>query len=253
MVVVCQSGSRSEQAATELRREGKQDMVLLDGGMNAWEQSGAPVERGEARWALERQVRLVAGSIVLSSIVASAAVPRLKWVGAGIGGGRVRSGQQHLHDGQPAEQAALQPRTGLRHRRGALPTRRSLRDETAGSSGVALTCTDGRISQLVQEQLREEWGVDVVDLVTLPAPEAAVPDLPEQHAVWDALRISVQQHGSTRVAVVAHTDCAANAVAIDTRREQVRDAVFEVRDVVPRADVTGWLVDTATCAMDEVE
>ncbi len=90
MMVVCQGGGRAEQAATKLRREGKQDVVLLDGGMNAWEQSGAPVERGEVqRWALERQVRLVAGSIVLSSIVASAAVPRLKWVGAGIGGGLV--------------------------------------------------------------------------------------------------------------------------------------------------------------------
>lgn len=123
----------------------------------------------------------------------------------------------------------------------------------AGSFGVALTCIDGRISQVVQQQLREEWGVDFVDMVTLPGPEAAVPDLPEQHAVWDALRISVQQHGSTRVAVVAHTDCTANAVAIDTRREQVRDAVFEVRDVLPRTDVTGWVVDTATSAIDEVE
>ncbi len=123
----------------------------------------------------------------------------------------------------------------------------------AGSFGVALTCIDGRISQVVQQQLREEWGVDFVDMVTLPGPEAAVPDLPEQHAVWDALRISVQQHGSTRVAVVAHTDCTANAVEIDTRREQVRDAVFELRDVLPRTDVTGWVVDTATSAMDEVE
>ncbi len=123
----------------------------------------------------------------------------------------------------------------------------------AGSFGVALTCIDGRISQVVQQQLREEWGVDFVDMVTLPGPEAAVPDLPEQHAVWDALRISVQQHGSTRVAVVAHTDCTANDVAIDTRREQVRDAVFEVRDVLPRTDVTGWVLDTATSAMDELE
>jgi len=90
MVLVCQSGGRAEQAATKLSRQGKQDLVLLDGGMNAWQQSGAPVRRGEVqRWALERQVRLVAGSIVLSSVAASALVPRLKWIGAGIGGGLV--------------------------------------------------------------------------------------------------------------------------------------------------------------------
>lgn len=123
----------------------------------------------------------------------------------------------------------------------------------AGSFGVALTCIDGRISQIVQQQLREEWGVDFVDVVTLPGPEAALPELPEQHAVWDALRISVKRHGSTRAAVVAHTDCAANAVELDTRREQVRAAVFEVRDVLTRTDVTGWLVDTSTSLMEEVE
>jgi hypothetical protein len=36
---------------------------------------------------MERQVRLVAGSIVLSSIPGSIAAPKLKWLAAGIGGG----------------------------------------------------------------------------------------------------------------------------------------------------------------------
>lgn len=90
MVLVCQSGGRAEQAATKLSQHGKQDLVLLEGGMNAWQQSGAPVQRGDVqRWALERQVRLVAGSIVVSTVAASALVPRLKWVGAGVGGGLV--------------------------------------------------------------------------------------------------------------------------------------------------------------------
>ena len=58
--------------------------------MNAWQQSGAPVRRGEVqRWALERQVRLAAGSIVLATVAASAWLPRAKWVGAGVGRGLV--------------------------------------------------------------------------------------------------------------------------------------------------------------------
>ena len=85
-----------------------------------------------------------------------------------------------------------------------------------------------------------------------PGPEAAVPELPEQHAVWDALRISVQRHGSSRAAVVAHTDCAANAVDLETRRDQVRESVFQVRDLLHGTDVTGWLVDTETGTMEEV-
>lgn len=90
MVLVCQSGGRADQAATKLSRHGKQDLVLLEGGMNAWEQAGAPVSRGEVqRWGLERQVRLVAGSIVFASVVASIWVPPLKWIGAGVGFGLV--------------------------------------------------------------------------------------------------------------------------------------------------------------------
>lgn len=90
MVLVCQSGGRAEQAATKLSKHGKEDLVLLQGGMNAWQQAGAPVRRGEVqRWALERQVRLVAGSLVFASVAGSAWLPKTKWVGAGVGGGLV--------------------------------------------------------------------------------------------------------------------------------------------------------------------
>jgi rhodanese-related sulfurtransferase len=90
MVLVCQSGGRAEQAATKLSKQGKEDLVLLEGGMNAWEQAGAPVRRGDVqRWSLERQVRLVAGSLVFASVAGSAWLPKTKWVGAGVGGGLV--------------------------------------------------------------------------------------------------------------------------------------------------------------------
>ena len=125
-------------------------------------------------------------------------------------------------------------------------------DVAGAAFGVALTCIDGRIADVVHQELRREWGVDFVDVVTVPGPESVVPELPEEHAVWDALRISVQAHGSSRAAVVAHTDCAANAVDLETRRAQVREAVFQVRDLLHGADVTGWLVDTDAGTMEEV-
>lgn len=90
LVLVCQSGGRAEQAATKLSREGKQDLVLLAGGMNAWQSAGAPVERsGVEKWGLERQVRLVAGSIVLLAVLASIWVPALRWVAGAVGFGLV--------------------------------------------------------------------------------------------------------------------------------------------------------------------
>ena len=87
VVLVCRSGQRAAQAEETLRNAGLANVHILDGGITTWEANGFAVNRGAQRWDLERQVRLVAGSIVLSSVLASIAVPRLKWVAAAIGGG----------------------------------------------------------------------------------------------------------------------------------------------------------------------
>ncbi len=87
VVLVCRSGQRAAKAEETLRNAGLANVHILDGGITAWEAKGFAVNRGAQRWDLERQVRLVAGSIVLSSVLASVAVPEFKWVAAAIGGG----------------------------------------------------------------------------------------------------------------------------------------------------------------------
>jgi rhodanese-related sulfurtransferase len=87
VVLVCRSGARAAQAEKALAEVGLPGLRVLEGGMTAWENAGAPVNRGRQTWELERQVRLVAGSIVLTSILGSTVVPELKWVAGAIGGG----------------------------------------------------------------------------------------------------------------------------------------------------------------------
>ena len=87
VVLVCRSGQRATHAAASLRGVGLDNVRVLDGGITDWEKTGFAVKRGAQRWALGRQVRLVAGSIVLSSVTGSVVVPRLKWLAALIGGG----------------------------------------------------------------------------------------------------------------------------------------------------------------------
>lgn len=89
VVLVCRSGARATQAEKALAEVGLPGLHVLDGGMVAWESSGAPVNRGRQTWELERQVRLVAGSLVAAGVFGSVAVPRLKWLAAGVGGGLV--------------------------------------------------------------------------------------------------------------------------------------------------------------------
>lgn len=89
VVLVCRSGARASQAEQALDQAGLPGLRILDGGMNSWQQAGAPVNRGHQTWDLERQVRLAAGSAVAASVLGSALQPRLKWIGAAIGAGLV--------------------------------------------------------------------------------------------------------------------------------------------------------------------
>jgi rhodanese-related sulfurtransferase len=64
--VVCRSGTRAAQAAERLQQLGHPDVRILEGGLQAWLAAGYAVERGVRRvWSLERQVRGVAGGLVL--------------------------------------------------------------------------------------------------------------------------------------------------------------------------------------------
>jgi rhodanese-related sulfurtransferase len=87
VVLVCRSGQRAGTACEQLTGVGMDQLHVLDGGMGAWDDGGRDVRRGRARWDLERQVRLVAGSIVLSAVLASTVVPRAKWLAGGVGAG----------------------------------------------------------------------------------------------------------------------------------------------------------------------
>ncbi|MCL7458204.1 rhodanese-like domain-containing protein [Micromonospora echinofusca] len=87
VVLICRSGARATQAEQALAEIGLPNLKVLDGGMLAWQATSAPIKQGKQRWDLERQVRLVAGSIVLASVLGSVFVPGLKWVAGFIGAG----------------------------------------------------------------------------------------------------------------------------------------------------------------------
>ena len=89
LVLVCRSGARATQAQTKLAGVGCVNATVLDGGVVAWEQAGAPVNRGQQKWDLERQVRLVAGGLVVTFVLASIIVPPLRYVAGAVGAGLV--------------------------------------------------------------------------------------------------------------------------------------------------------------------
>src|SRR5687768_4043839 len=72
--LMCRSGNRAKQAAERLARKGFTDVHVVEGGMLAWAEAGLPVVKGESKvWSLERQVRFVAGLLVLLGAILSLA------------------------------------------------------------------------------------------------------------------------------------------------------------------------------------
>lgn len=88
VVLVCQSGVRAEQARRHLAATGLERAHVLDGGLPAYSAAGGDVVRGPQGWALERQVRLVAGGLVLAGLTAGRfCSPKGRLLAGGIGAG----------------------------------------------------------------------------------------------------------------------------------------------------------------------
>ncbi len=65
LYVICKSGSRGRQACEKFIAAGFTNVVNVAGGTQAWDAAGLPVKRGQKAISLERQVRILAGFIVL--------------------------------------------------------------------------------------------------------------------------------------------------------------------------------------------
>lgn len=88
LYVICKSGSRGAKAAQALVDAGHCNVVNVEGGTDAWAAAGLPVNRGKKAMSLERQVRLVAGFIVLISALLGIFVhPYFSGIAAFMGAG----------------------------------------------------------------------------------------------------------------------------------------------------------------------
>ena len=96
LVLLCESGKRAEIVAGWLGDQSQ--LSLLEGGTKAWRNAGYPlVTCAPCRWTLERQVRFIAGLLVLAGTLLSVLV-NVKWVYAAmlIGAGLTFAGATNI-------------------------------------------------------------------------------------------------------------------------------------------------------------
>jgi rhodanese-related sulfurtransferase len=87
---LCRSGQRATKAAEKFAKEGFVQPIVVEGGTLAWIEAHLPVTRSETKViSLERQVHIVAGSLVLTGVLLGCFVHRgffglSAFVGAGL-------------------------------------------------------------------------------------------------------------------------------------------------------------------------
>lgn len=92
VVLVCESGGRAGVAGRRLAGAGLASVHVLTGGVAGWEARGLELVRepaATAPWAIERQVRLVAGALVTAAVGASFRWSPARFVAGAIGAGLV--------------------------------------------------------------------------------------------------------------------------------------------------------------------
>jgi rhodanese-related sulfurtransferase len=93
LYVICQLGGRSQQACEMFQKKGFSNVVSVEGGTKACEKTDLPLVRGKKAISLERQVRIVAGSLVLIGVILGWQVhPAFYGLSAFIGGGLLFAG-----------------------------------------------------------------------------------------------------------------------------------------------------------------
>ncbi len=94
LLILCRSGGRAGQVATELRNAGRTNVSVIDGGIVAWERAGLPtVTDSKAPLPIMRQVMVTVGVLLIACSALAATVSPWFIVGTGfIGAGLLTAG-----------------------------------------------------------------------------------------------------------------------------------------------------------------
>ncbi|MEO6803989.1 MAG: rhodanese-like domain-containing protein [Granulicella sp.] len=94
LTLVCRTGRRAEQARQTLAAKGFQGLSVHEGGIEAWSRDGKPLLVAAHRpWSMERQVRVGAGSLVLTFFGLGLLTSKKFFLGAAlVGAGLIYAG-----------------------------------------------------------------------------------------------------------------------------------------------------------------
>lgn len=106
---------------------------------------------------------------------------------------------------------------------------------TVPAFATMLTCIDGRIQQPLNEWVTSRLGVEYLDTITEPGPDAMLTTTDEESlsAVLAKVAVSQRAHGSSTLVIAAHSDCAGNPVSDKEHRAQLQQGLTRLAGRLP--------------------
>ena len=111
---------------------------------------------------------------------------------------------------------------------------------------AVLNCMDGRVQRKVNDYLAATFGVRWIDTITAPGiVKNIASDTGRTSQILGDLQISLDQHGSTQIAVAAHAECAGNPVADKAQKDQLSAAKRRLAETYPDTEVVALWVNNS--------
>ncbi|MFW5808170.1 MAG: carbonic anhydrase [Spirochaetota bacterium] len=97
---------------------------------------------------------------------------------------------------------------------------------------TAVNCMDGRVQLPLIEYLKEHTKADYVDMITEAGPVQYLASATgtEYDSILQRIRLSIEFHGSTDVAICAHADCGGNPVPHENQKKELAAAATVLKN-----------------------
>ncbi len=111
---------------------------------------------------------------------------------------------------------------------------------------TVINCMDGRVQVPVLKYLQERFDAEYVDSITEPGPNLILAENTDQatvQSILGRLKISIEQHGSKGIAIVAHYDCAGNPASKDEQIKHIARAIQFIEKYYDGVKIIGLWVN----------
>ena len=110
---------------------------------------------------------------------------------------------------------------------------------------TAINCMDGRIQESVTNYIKKKYNVLFVDMITGAGPVKILSNkkIENLESIISCIDISLKQHKSKGIAIVAHYDCAGNPISDEEQKELLKKSVAFLSDKYINSSVCGLWVD----------